>query len=225
LARLFTEREWRNPTDMPGQFLHQLFGDAARSLQDRAGSRAGYALSEAAAGDAPDLLTERELSFIALRDSVSLATVTANGWPYVQHRGGPKGFIRHLGGNWIGFATYRGNGQYISAGNLIGDARVAMIGLDYAARRRLKLIGHARILAADTNPALAARLGNADAGTPAGDRVLTATVIEVIGFDWNCPKYITPRFTRDEMDGEIAALTSENAQLRAELARLKESGK
>jgi len=207
---------------MPGQFLHQLFGEAARSLQDRAGSRAGYAVSEAAAGDAPDVLTERELSFITQRDSVFLATVTADGWPYVQHRGGPKGFIRHLGDNWIGFPTYRGNGQYISAGNLTGEARVAMICLDYAARRRLKLIGHARILAADTDPALAARLGYGDDGAPAGDGMLAATVIEVVGFDWNCPKYITPRFTRDEMDGEIAALTRENVQLRAELARLKE---
>jgi len=208
---------------MPGQFLHQLFGDAARSLQDRAGSRPAYAVQEAASGDTPDMLTERELSFLAERDSVFLATVTADGWPYVQHRGGPKGFIRHLGGNRIGFATYRGNGQYISAGNLIGDARVAMIGLDYVARRRLKLIGHARIVAADADPALAARPGRTDDGAPARDRMLAATIIDVIGFDWNCPKYITPRFTREEMDGEIAALTSENAQLRAELARLKET--
>ena len=208
---------------MPGQFLHQLFGDAARSLQDRAGSRLAYAVQEAAAGDTPDMLTERELSFLAQRDSVFLATVTADGWPYVQHRGGPKGFIRHLGGNRIGFATYRGNGQYISAGNLIGEARVAMIGLDYVARRRLKLIGHARIVATGADPALTARLGRTDDGAPASDRVLAATIIDVVGFDWNCPKYITPRYTREEMDGEIAALTSENAQLRAELARVKET--
>ena len=208
---------------MPGQFLHQLFGDAARSLQDRAGSRLAYAVQEAASGDTPDMLTKRELSFLAERDSVFLATVTADGWPYVQHRGGPKGFIRHLGGNRIGFATYRGNGQYISAGNLIGEARVAMIGLDYVARRRLKLIGHARIVATDADPALAARLGRTDDGAPASDRVLAATIIDVVGFDWNCPKYITPRYTREEMEGEIVALTSENAQLRAELARLKET--
>ena len=98
-----------------------------------------------------------------------------------------------------------------------------MIGLDYVARRRLKLIGHARIVATDADPALAARLGRTDDGAPASDRVLAATIIDVVGFDWNCPKYITPRYTREEMEGEIVALTSENAQLRAELARLKET--
>ncbi len=202
---------------MPGQLLHRLLGDAARSLQGLVGSRDGYARSEAAAGEMPDALTERELSFIAARDSVCLATVSPDGWPYVQHRGGPAGFIRHLGGNQLGFPDYSGNQQYISAGNILTNGRMAMICIDYRARRRLKLIGKARALLVDEDPALSKRLG------ASGEAVIAATVIDVIGFDWNCPKYITRRFTRAEIGDEIEALQQENAALRAELAALEDN--
>lgn len=199
---------------MPGQFFHRVFGEAARSLQVRAGSRASYARHEAASDEKPDALTARELDFIAARDSLYLATVTPDGWPYVQHRGGPAGFIRHLGGNRLGFPNFPGNRQYVSSGNLLTDPRVALFCMDYRARRRLKLIGHARILGFGEDPALVAQLGGG------GETVVAATIIDVVGFDWNCPQYITPRFTRAEIDREIDALRQENAALRAELERI-----
>lgn len=201
---------------MPSKFLHHMFGDAARALQAGAGSRDAYAVREQASTEAPDTMTERELAFIAERDSVFLATVTADDWPYVQHRGGAPGFIRHLGGNRLCLPNYVGNRQYISSGNLQSNGRVALICLDYAARRRLKLVGHGRVVRVGEDPRLAHVL------EAAGDPVVAATVIDVIGFDWNCSKYITPRFTRDAVNGEIENLRKENEALRARLADIGE---
>ncbi len=164
-----------------------------------------YGRREAASLEDRDVLTDREFEFLAARDSVYLASVTASGWPYVQHRGGPAGFIQSLGGNQIGFADYPGNRQFISLGNVIDRGRVALFAMDYPARRRLKLIGHARAVPAEAHPDLVEQ---------------ASIVIDVVGFDWNCPKYIEPRFTR----AEIEPLLAENAHLRAELARLQGSG-
>jgi predicted pyridoxine 5'-phosphate oxidase superfamily flavin-nucleotide-binding protein len=201
---------------MDSQFFHRMFGDRARALQVQAGSRSAYARAEASNDDAHDRLTERELGFIALRDSFYMASVTATGWPYIQHKGGPAGFLRHLGGNTLGFADREGNRQFISAGNIADDARVSLFLMDYPARRRLKLIGHARIIDADADPALARQFAGAKG-------VGTITLIDVIGFDWNCPKYITQRFTLDQIDRHLRQVEDENTALRAELARLKET--
>ena len=200
---------------MSRAYFHHLFGDAARSLQEQAGSRASYARREAAPGDGPDLLTERELAFLAARDSIYLASVTADGWPYMQHRGGPPGFLRSLGDNRLAFADYPGNRQYISLGNVIARSRVALFAMDYPARRRLKLIGHARVAGAADEPDLVARASHPDA--PPAEAAL---VVEVVGYDWNCPQFIEPRFTRAEIETGLQPLLAENARLRAELARL-----
>ncbi|MFB8344870.1 pyridoxamine 5'-phosphate oxidase family protein [Brucella cytisi] len=213
---------------MSSSYFYQIFGASARTLQEQAGSRNTYALREAASDDSNDELTERELSFLQTRDSVYLASVTANGWPYVQHRGGPAGFIQSLGENRIGFCDYPGNRQYISLGNVIESGRVALFAMNYSARQRLKLIGRAqRIMSAD-DPEIVRALSHHDA--PPAD---VAIVIDVIGFDWNCPKFITPRFTRAEIETAVASqiaadvereiepLREENMRLRAELAHLK----
>lgn len=134
---------------MPGQYFHRLFGGDTRLLQERAGSRASYARREAASSREIDVLKERELSFIAARDSVYLASVAADRWLYVQHRGGPKGFIRHQGSNRLAILDYPGNRQYISVGNVLANGGVALIGVDYPARRRLKLIGYGEAVIAD----------------------------------------------------------------------------
>jgi len=194
---------------MTANYLHTLFGDAARHLQEEAGSRTAYARMEARSGPGADAFTEKEIGFLERRDSFYMASVTADGWPYVQHRGGMPGFVRVLGPQRIGFADYPGNRQYISLGNIEGDDRVALFFMDYPARRRLKLIGHAKRVPAE------------DAMIVTEDGVDSALVVDIVGFDWNCPQYITQRFTLGELGPEIDALRDENATLRAELARLK----
>ena len=173
-------------------------------------------------GDRPsDRFTEAEAAFIAERDSFYMATVSESGWPYVQHRGGPPGFIRILDEKTLAIADFRGNRQYISTGNLAANDRAALILMDYPNRRRLKIYAHieAKDLAAD--PELAARLT-----TPGYKaKVERALVLHLAAFDWNCPQHITPRFSEAELAPALAplrsrleALESENAALRARLA-------
>lgn len=178
---------------MGRRFAELAFTEAVKREQTRAGSRDAYAAREAAPAD-DDELGEQEREFIAARDSFYLASVSASGWPYVQHRGGPAGFVRVLDEHTIGFADFAGNRQYVSVGNLAGDDRVSLIMVDYAHRQRLKLLGHARTIAAGTEPELLARL--ATPGYRA--RVERGIVIRVAGFDWNCPQHITPRYTAEE---------------------------
>jgi hypothetical protein len=170
------------------------FTPAVRAFQARQGVRP----REPRPDDGPDgrgtALTQTEAAFIAARDGFYQATVGEDGWPYVQFRGGPPGFLRVLDERTIAYADFRGNMQYISAGNLSGDGRVSLILMDYANRRRLKLFGRARLVDASDDPALVARLE--DPGYRA--RVERAVVISVEAFDWNCPQHITPRFTEAE---------------------------
>jgi predicted pyridoxine 5'-phosphate oxidase superfamily flavin-nucleotide-binding protein len=175
-----------------GQHFAQIaFTPAVRAEQEQLGSDGHYA-QVAEHGRDDSQLTAREVGFIQARDSVYMATVSETGWPYLQHRGGPAGFVRVLDTGTIGFADLTGNRQHISLGNLAGDSRVSLFFMDYPNRRRLKLLGHARVVRDD--PALLARL------TPPGaeGRAEGAVVIEVAGYDWNCPQYITPRFTAEE---------------------------
>lgn len=167
-------------------------------------------------------LTAAEAEFIATRDSFYMASVSETGWPYVQHRGGPKGFLRMIDDNTLAFADFRGNRQYISVGNVAANDRVALFLMDYAHRRRLKI--YARIAAKDlaADPALAERL--AMPGYPA--KIERAFVLHVEAFSWNCPQHITPRFTEAEIDAaltpvraRIAQLEAENKMLREKLAR------
>lgn len=197
---------------MARTFLHTLFGPGARALQEAAGSRASYARMEANAGPI-DPLTEREADFIAARDSFYMASVSERGWPYVQHRGGPAGFLRRIAGNRIGFADYPGNRQFLSAANLLADDRVSLFLMDYPNQRRLKLIGRARI-STDTAEIAALTLPGQAA---VAERVF---LIDVTGFDWNCPQHITPRFTEAEVRRETRPLLDELAALRRRVAEL-----
>lgn len=197
---------------MAQAFLHTMFGPGSRALQEAVGSRASYARMEAG-GAGIDRLTDRETDFIAARDSFYMSSISEDGWPYVQHRGGPAGFLRRLEDNRIGFADYRGNRQYLSAAYLAADDRVALFLMDYPNRRRLKLIGHAR---SSEDPAEIAALMPPDyAAEPE-----RAFVIDVVGFDWNCPQHITPRFTEAEVRQGTQPLLDELARLRARVAEL-----
>ena len=208
-----------------GRFAKLAFTPAVKALQEQFGSRAAYARMERA-GDATDVLTPDEAEFLSQRDSFYMASLGANGWPYIQHRGGPPGFVRVLDPHTLGFADYRGNKQYISAGNVSENDRVALIFVDYPNRARLKVLAHASVITRETDPATMERLEVAGEGTKAE----RGFVLRVEGFDWNCPKHITPRFTEAELDellrpvsAELQTLRAENRSLREELERLKRS--
>lgn len=161
-----------------------------------------------------DALTQDEAMFIALRDSFYMATVSENGWPYVQHRGGPAGFVKVLSPNQIGFADFKGNRQLLSTGNLSVSDRVAIFLMDYPNRQRLKLLGHARVVDAREHPELVEQLA------PAGlrNKVERLFLVDVVSYDWNCPQYITPRFTAEEVKNFVAPLKARIAELEAKLA-------
>lgn len=195
------------------------FTDDVQAVQHEHGSDAFYERKRVAASATveTDALTDDEIEFLAERDGFYLATVSETGWPYVQHRGGPPGFVRVLDDHTIGWADFRGNLQYISAGNLGGDDRVALITVDYARRRRLKIFGHARIVTADQDPDLIRSLSQ-----PQYDAVVErAVVVSVDAFDWNCPQHITPRFSAAELEPALADMRQRLSDLEAENTALK----
>jgi predicted pyridoxine 5'-phosphate oxidase superfamily flavin-nucleotide-binding protein len=142
-----------------------------------------------------DEFTAAEAGFIAARDSFYLASVPEDGWPYVQHRGGPAGFLRVLDNKTLGFADYRGNRQYISVGNVAADDRVCLFLMDYPGRRRLKIYAHAEVVALADDPSLAERLATPGYKGKAERFIL----FRLQAFDWNCPQHITPRYTEAEV--------------------------
>ena len=195
---------------MARKFLETLTTPAVLRAQEQ---YYGRSRPIAASGD-HDPLGPAEAAFIAARDSFYVASVSESGWPYLQHRGGPPGFLRLLGPTTLAFADYEGNHQMVSTGNLAGDDRVALFLMDYPHRRRLKLLGHARAVDARERPDLVAQLGTANADA----RVERVMVIEVVSFDWNCPQHITPRFSEDEVAAIVEPLQRQIAALRQQLA-------
>ena len=206
---------------MAQNYRHTLFDEAVKAEQRRQGSRASYDKMDANADGTPDPVGDREAAFIEARDSFYMASVTADGWPYMQHRGGPAGFLRHIAGNRIGFADYRGNKQYISTANLKGNDRVSLFLMDYPNRDRLKLVGHAVSVELADDPAAVTAL------MPAGYRATPerAFFIDVIGWEWNCSQHITPRFTEAEISAAVRPMAAELNQLRAEIAALRAAQK
>ena len=201
---------------MARSFADIAFTPSVRTFQTRMGSRRNYTPLDAIEDRGVEL-TERETDFIAERDGFYQATVGESGWPYVQFRGGPAGFLKALDANTIGYADFRGNVQYISAGNLSHDGRIALILMDYAQRRRLKLWGRARLVEARDDAALVERFEVPSYRA----RVERAVIITVEAFDWNCPQHITPRYTDAEVEAATANLHGEVARLRAEVDRLR----
>jgi len=189
-------------------FLDVTVGAGAAQHQRRRGSFDNYARLVAAS--APVGLGDAEAEFLSQRDSFYLASATEDGWPYVQHRGGPAGFIKVLDRTHLAWAERTGNRQYITAGNLDRDTRVAMIAVDYPNRTRLKLLGHARF-DPDPDPDTLQRLG-IDGGL---EGLLT---MEVVAFDWNCPKFITPRFTAEQVRAATEPLRARITELEAVIA-------
>ena len=192
---------------MSHRFAEIAFTPNVKKAQEINGSRRSYARLEQ--GEVHhDVLGPDEASFIAERDSFYMATVSETGWPYIQHRGGPPGFIRVLDNKTIGFADFRGNRQYVSVGNLETDDRVSMILMDYPNRARLKILGRARLVELDEQDTLN-RLSLPDYRAV----VERGFVITIEAFDWNCPQHITPRFTPAEIETAVAPLRQRVADL------------
>lgn len=201
---------------MAKAFAEIAFTPTVRAHQARDGSDRIYDRALAPEADPGDRLGPAERAFVAARDGFYQASVSETGWPYVQFRGGPAGFLKALDERTIGYADFRGNRQHISSGNLAGDDRVALILMDYPNRRRLKVLGRARVLDHRDDPALMARLV-----VPGyRGRAERAVLIEVAGLDWNCPSHIPQRLTLDELDAQLAPVRAEIARLTAENARL-----
>jgi predicted pyridoxine 5'-phosphate oxidase superfamily flavin-nucleotide-binding protein len=191
---------------MPHAYTKIMFTDGVKAAQTRYGTRENNEGFE----EGPEirrLLTQREAEFIESRDSFYQATVNEDGWPYMQHRGGPAGFLKVLSPTELGYADFRGNLQYISIGNLSTNDRVSIFFMDYANKRRLKLLGRARI---DNNPELLKRLVVPEYKA----KVERGMIIQVEAYDWNCPQHITPRYSIEELRPKIEALVEENRRLK-----------
>ncbi|OHC97651.1 MAG: pyridoxamine 5-phosphate oxidase [Sphingomonadales bacterium GWF1_63_6] len=164
-----------------------------------------------------DRLGSNEIAFIAQRDSFYLASVSETGWPYVQHRGGPPGFLKVLDDRTLAFADYRGNRQYISTGNFRANDRASLFMVDYPRRARLKIYAHVEKLALDDDPALAEQVRDADYKA----RIERIFVLRLDAFDWNCPQHIIPRFTEAEISKAVEPLRDRIAELERQNAELK----
>lgn len=198
---------------MTTRFLQTAFTDSVKEAQRTNGSRHGYARHD----DAPterDRLSDTERDFIGNRDSFYIATTMETGWPYMQHRGGPAGFVKVIDERTLGFADYRGNRQYVTIGNASRNDRAALFFMDYPSRTRLKLLGRLRIVDPGASE-FRERLQ--DPGYKAN--VERFILVDVEAFDWNCPQHITPRFTLEEMQPVVAALKHQIADLERQLAQ------
>ena len=199
---------------MSHRFADIAFTDAVKAVQEQYRSRSQNERLQRTGGP-HNALGDAETAFIAGRDSFYMATVGATGWPYVQHRGGPPGFLKVLGPKTLAFADFRGNTQLVSAGNAVGNERVSLILMDYPHRQRLKLLGRIRFEdASRVDPEI---LKAAQMPDYRG-RVERVAVIEVEAFDWNCPQHITPRYTDAEVRSAVQPLLDRIAELEAKLA-------
>jgi predicted pyridoxine 5'-phosphate oxidase superfamily flavin-nucleotide-binding protein len=206
---------------MGRRFAEVAFTPLVKQQQRRHGSRAAYARVEES-GDFGDRLTISERTFIQQRDGFYMASVTETGWPYVQYRGGPKGFLHVIDERTIGFADLRGNKQYISLGNLLNDDRVALFLMDYATQSRLKILGHATIHEGTPEAAQwITKLRPPEEKTPAE----RAIIIRLEAFDWNCQQHITARYSEEELADMLAPMRRRLETLEAENAALRNSAR
>jgi predicted pyridoxine 5'-phosphate oxidase superfamily flavin-nucleotide-binding protein len=198
-----------------------VFTPAVKALQEKYGSRRQYARSEGSA-PSPARLGRDESEFIAERDTFYMATLGSTGWPYVQHRGGPKGFLKVIDDRTLAFADFRGNRQYISTGNLASDNRVALILVDYPRQLRVKILGRVEIFEGEKANDWIEKVRDPD-NKAVIERVY---VIRIEAFDWNCQQYIVPRYTEEEIreavapaENRIRELVQENEKLRQQLSQ------
>jgi hypothetical protein len=200
---------------MAQNYAEIAFTGDVKKLQEENGSRHTYARMEESAYY--DGLTESEMDFIRERDSFYLATIGENGYPYIQHRGGPKGFLKVIDNNTLGFVDFRGNKQYISVGNIAAHPNVSLFLMDYARRTRLKMYAKVRIVSLEEESQLFETLDPRE--YPHKPERMMVFTIEA--FDWNCPQHITPRYTAEEVAKAWEKQTAYIATLEQEISRLK----
>lgn len=193
---------------MSPSYFDLTFTTSVKAAQTRYGSRKGYLKFDHQQATGP-VLGKVEAAFIEARDSFYQATVNEDGWPYIQHRGGPVGFLNVLDTCTIAYADFHGNKQYLSVGNLTDNERISLILMDYPNRRRLKVLARAKIVHEDEDPDLIARLTLPNAP----DRIERAVVMTVEAVDWNCPKYIARRFDEVEVERLMVPLVNRIKEL------------
>ena len=202
---------------MGRRFAEVAFTPLVKQQQVRHGSRSSYERVERSA-DFGDRLNVSERTFIEQRDGFYMASVTETGWPYMQYRGGPRGFLQVIDDQTIGFADLRGNKQYISVGNLLHDDRVALFLMDYATQSRLKILGHAAIHEGTPETAQWITKLHAPQETTPAERAIT---IHIEAFDWNCQQHITARYSEEELADILAPMRRRLETLEAENAALR----
>jgi predicted pyridoxine 5'-phosphate oxidase superfamily flavin-nucleotide-binding protein len=201
---------------MGHRYAEIMFTESVNQIQEQQGSLARYQRMQE--GEKSNhLLGENEKLFIEARDSFYMASVSENGWPYVQHRGGPEGFMQVLDETTIGFADFIGNRQYISVGNLRKDDRVSLFFMDYASKLRLKVLGRVKLID-ETQHELLAKLEVDDYRA----RVQRGFIITIEAFDWNCPQHITPRYTETQIEDRMTTLKTENEQLKLKIKQMEQ---
>ena len=195
------------------KYLELAMTEAVRQAQSQ---YYGKAMNVAGAPER-DPLTHDEAEFIAARDSFYLGSISETGWPYIQHRGGPQGFLRVVNETTLAFADYKGNRQLLTTANVSVNDRVALFLMDYQNRARLKILGHARIEDAREHPELVTQITD-----PKMQSVVERLVfIDVVSFDWNCPKYITPRYSAEEVEELAGSLRTRIAEIESELRAIR----
>lgn len=194
---------------MTGKFLETMVTPAVRAAQEKYFGRAPAGPTSTA----PAVLTDAEMEFIRARDSFYLGTISESGWPYIQHRGGPAGFLQVMSPQQLAFADVKGNRQLLSTGNVAANDRVCLFLMDYPQRARLKILGRAQVLAAREHPQLAAAVAPPE-WRASMERIF---VIAVEAFDWNCPQHITPRYTAEEVAEALTPLQQRIAELEAQI--------
>ena len=198
---------------MATKYLDMTFTEAVCRAQTQYYGRAGKI------ADAPerDPLGQAETEFIAARDSFYLGSISESGWPYIQHRGGPQGFLRVINETTLVFADYKGNRQLLTTGNVSVNNRVSLFLMDYKNRERMKILGHARVEDARLHSELVAQVSDANMRSSMERLVF----IDVVSFDWNCPKYITPRYSAAEVEELAGPLRARIVELEAQLRAVK----
>jgi len=184
---------------MAENFTELAFTDSVKAQQEKYGSRAAYLRMEQG-GEFRNQLTWQERGFIEARDSFYMSSVGENGWPYIQFRGGPKGFLKVLDDNTLAYADFRGNGQYISTGNFNANNKTVLFLMDYTKQQRLKIWAETKIIDASDDPALLNQLSDSNYKA----KIERIIAFKVHAFDWNCPQHITPRYTKEEiLNGKV----------------------